>query len=86
MATVSIEGGCVNLGGNTWVYKWSSVTGFHENVFTSAEGVNPKVGDSIVDNVLVPLVGYKTNQDHSRWIKYPPETYGRQNFPSNNNR
>lgn len=59
---VSIEGGCVfNLDENEWEYRYEDTDGFHYVWFSSL--VTPKIGDTIVDGVLVPLVGYKINND-----------------------
>lgn len=86
MATISIEGGTDRpeplLYPNSWRYRWTDNGGPHEVIFQSFDGVVPKVGDSIVNGVLVPLVGIKSNQDHSKWVHEHRDSYGRQTFPT----
>ncbi len=69
MSTVKIQGGCVQLEGNDYIYHYTDKEGEHSVVFTASQV--PKVGDSITVGVLVPLVGYDINQDHSKWL--PPQ-------------
>lgn len=61
MATISIEGGCTRISGNSYSYRYSDSTTEYLIVFTAVEV--PQIGDSIVDGVHVPLVGYKINND-----------------------
>lgn len=78
MATIKIQSGCVQLEGNDYIYRYTDKEGEHTVVFTASQV--PKVGDSITDGVLVPLVGYDINQDHSKWIKNPPDTWPENKF------
>lgn len=62
--SVSIEAGCFQvIGTNTWWYVWTDNDGDHQEAFTAYQ--TPKIGDTIdlVNNILVPLVGYKINND-----------------------
>lgn len=68
--TITIEAGVAKIADLLYVYRWNDVGGIHEVTFTSDEV--PKVGDSIENGVLVPLVGYKINDDHSKWL---PDQY-----------
>jgi hypothetical protein len=62
MATISIEGGCTRIQGtNSYTYRYTDSTTEYLIVFTAV--AVPKIGDSIVDGVHVPLVGYKINND-----------------------
>lgn len=78
MATIKIQGGCTQLEGNDYVYHYTDKEGEHTVVFTASQ--IPKVGDSITDGVLVPLVGYDINQDHSNWIRHHPDTWPENKF------
>lgn len=68
MSIISIEGGCEHLFGDLWGYTFNKIDGEHHVVFTST--VVPKVGDTIVGSVLVPLVGYKINNDPGFQVKH----------------
>jgi hypothetical protein len=62
MATISIEAGCARiLNTNSYVYRYSDNVGNHVVVFQANR--IPEIGDSIVNGVHVPLVGYKINND-----------------------
>lgn len=65
MAILLIENGCINSldAANTWFYDYEDNAGSHRITFTSSQ--RPKVGDSInLDTFsLVPLVGYRINND-----------------------
>lgn len=73
MPTISIEGGCVQLGDTLWEYRWGDVDGEHRVQFSSVG--KPKIGDKIVDGALVPLIGYKINGDTSRWQEQRDEEW-----------
>lgn len=66
---VSIEGGCIYLGNNLWEYRWGDNDGYHSIQFSS--DIAPKIGDEIVNGLLVIRTTPKTNQDHSKWL--PPQ-------------
>lgn len=68
MATseVVIQGGTTKLGDMYYRYDWSDTVGHHVLLFTSA--TVPKIGDKIVDNVLVLADLPISNQDHSKWL------------------
>lgn len=62
MATISIEAGCDRIENtSSYIYRYSTVEAEYVVVFVAAQV--PKIGDSIVDGVHVPLVGYKINND-----------------------
>lgn len=88
MANVSIEGGCTRISNlyavspHMWKYHYTTSDGDFTEFFTAPVGTVPKIGDRIVDGVLVPLTTVKSNQDHSKWEHSPPETYGRSVFPT----
>lgn len=66
--SVSIEGGCVFYPArNQWLYQYEDTDGWHSVIFNAA--TTPKIGDTIVDGVLVPLVGYKVNNDPGFQLK-----------------
>lgn len=71
MATnqISIEGGCILVGPNLWEYRYNDNDGFHTIVFPSS--LQPKIGDDLVNGVLVVRTTPKINADYSKWI--PPE-------------
>lgn len=65
MATLVIENGCMQVRGlsNLWQYDYEDSAGSHSIQFTANQ--RPKIGDSIdeVALILVPLVGYRINND-----------------------
>lgn len=66
--SVTIEGGCHYLPyKGEWLYIYEDTSGVHMNWFQSI--TKPKIGDTIVNGVLVPLVGYKINNDPGFQIK-----------------
>jgi hypothetical protein len=73
MTTISIEGGTVLVSPGVYKYSYDDVEGFHTITFTASQ--KPKVGDSVVDGVLVPLVGFKINGDVSRWLPASYDTW-----------
>ena len=69
MSIISIEGGCFFVPlKQMWCYRWEDTEGWHAEYFMSM--TTPKIGDTIVDGVLVPLVGYKINNDPGFQIKH----------------
>jgi hypothetical protein len=60
---ISIEAGCAKIPGttNSYLYRYSDNAGNHVVVFLANK--IPEIGDSIENGVLVPLVGYKINND-----------------------
>lgn len=68
-STISIEAGCVFLGNNTWEYRYGDNDGQHKIVFQSV--IKPKIGDTLVDGVLIIRTEPKINEDYSKWL--PPE-------------
>lgn len=69
--SVIIEGGCWPYkyeNSNVWVYEYEDTEGDHFLVFYS--DTKPKIGDTIVNGVLVPLVGYKINNDPGFQVKH----------------
>lgn len=62
MTTISIEAGCDHIGdSDSYVYRYTTNAG--ENVIVFQAVAVPKIGDSLIDGVHVPLVGYKINND-----------------------
>lgn len=74
MLPISIEGGCVHLEEDLWVYRWNDNAGLHEYIFEAGPNT-PRVGDSIVNGYLVPLVGWKINTDTSKWQETSYDTW-----------
>ena len=69
MQEISIEGGCSRVEGDIFSYHWSDNDGFHTVLFDTF-GIAPKIGDKVVNGQLVPLIGYKINDDTSHWRSY----------------
>ena len=65
--SVSIEAGCTKIGPNRYIYIYDLNEGLEAISFNST--TTPKIGDTIVDGVLVPLVGYKINNDPGFQLK-----------------
>jgi hypothetical protein len=65
MATISIEGGTKQLSATTYRYEYGTVNGIVRVDFTAPR--KPRIGDSIVDGVFVPLTEWKINNDTSLW-------------------
>lgn len=71
---ILINGGTYKIADGSWVYPYEDSTGSYKIVFLADVGVVPRIGDSISDGVLVPLVGYKTNND-------PGKAQARKTYP-----
>lgn len=80
MTAISIEGGCTQVSLTGWRYDYTDSTGIYSVFFTAPQGVRPKIGDSIDGGVLVILTEEKSNQDKSKWIKHPAETWPEKPF------
>ena len=67
---VSIEGGCIHLGGYTYRYNWTDNAGEHIIVFDAP--VPPKIGDWIDEGGnFHRREDWKINHDTSRWQTQP---------------
>lgn len=72
--TTRIDGGCKKIlfDSDSWLYEFEDSDGIHTFIFT-ANGLVPKLGDSIVNGVLVPLEGFIINNDPGKVQHIPIE-------------
>lgn len=72
----TIENGTISKGGGVYEYINTTNAGTEKITFVSA--TIPEIGDVIGDDlVLIPLQGYKVNNDTSKWEHHDRETWGR---------